>query len=276
MPQTQTTGRRLSLADVTAKSSGLPNRYILHGVEGWGKTSFGAYTPSPIFIQTKGETGLDSLINASRIPEVPHFPEVQTWEELLSAIDTLNTDDHQFKTLVIDTLNGAERLCHEFVCQRDYNGEWGKQGFTSFQQGYDVSLGEWRRLLQELDRLRETKRMSILLLSHTKVQPFKNPEGADYDRYQPDMHHKTWGLSHKWADAVLFGNFETFVSAKDPEKKGKATSSRARFAYTERHAAYDAKNRMGLPEEIDMGGSGQEAWGNFVQALKAARSGEGK
>lgn len=269
-PTAQT--RRLSLADVTAKSSGLPNRYILHGVEKVGKTSFAAYAPKPVFIQTKGETGLDTLIEAKRLPEVPHFPEVQDWAELLSAIDSLQSEDHDFRTLVIDTLNGAERLCHEFVCLRDYAGEWGKSGFTSYQQGYEVSLGEWRRLLQELDRLRETKRMSILCLCHTKVKTFKNPEGADYDRYQPDMHDKTWGLSHKWADVVLFLNFETFVNESDAKKKGKASSTRARILHTERHAAYDAGNRLGLPAEIDLGENGKDAWDNFINAVKAART----
>lgn len=51
--------------------------------------------------------------------------------------------------------------------------------------------------------------MTIFALCHTKVKPFKNPLGPHYDRFQPDMHEKTWGLSHKWADAVLFGNFES-------------------------------------------------------------------
>ena len=113
--------------------------------------------------------------------------------------------------------------------------------------------------------------MKIVCLCHTKVKTFKNPEGSDYDRYQPDMHDKTWSLSHKWADAVLFLNFETFVNENDPKKKGKATSSQARMMYTERHAAYDAKSRLGLPTEINMGTNPQEAWDNFKAALIGAR-----
>lgn len=244
-------------------------------MEGWGKTSFGAHTPKPVFIQTKGETGLETLIDAGLLPEVPHFPEVQEWTELLGAIETLTSDSHDFKTLVCDTSNGAERLCHEFVCQRDYGGEWGKQGFTSYQQGFEVSLSEWRKFLNALDALRVAKRMTVLLLCHTKVKPFKNPEGADYDRYQPDMHEKTWGLTHKWADAVLFGNFDVTVqTAKTGEqKKGKASGGQQRVLYTERHAAYDAKHRLGLPPEIDMGASASEAWTNFINALKNGKAG---
>lgn len=255
----------------------MPNRYILHAVEGWGKTSFGAQTPKPIFLQTKGETGLETLIDAGRLPEIPHFPECQGWDDLMGAIETLTVDEHDFKTLVVDTSNGAERLCHEFVCQRDYGGEWGKAGFTSYMQGFEVSLADWRQLLNALDRLRATRRMAILLLCHTKVKPFKNPEGADYDRYQPDMHEKTWSLSHKWADVVLFGNFDVTVQggskSGDRPQKGKATGGQQRVLYTERHAAYDAKNRLGLQGEIDMGSNAAEAWINFTAAVKAGKAG---
>jgi len=263
--------KRLSLADVSSKGSGLPNRYILHGVEKIGKTSFAAYAPSPIFIETRGENGLETLIDAGRLPEIPHFPEVQTWSELLSCLDTLTKDEHKYRTVVIDTINGAERLCHEEVCRRDFNNDWGEHGFTSYQKGYDVSLADWRQMLSMLDTLRETRKMSILCLCHTRVKTFRNPEGADYDRWSPDMNDKTWGLTHKWADAVVFVNFETFVDQKDPKRKGKASDNQQRIMFTERHAAYDAGNRFGLPTEILLGNNGQEAWNAFRNALTEAR-----
>lgn len=258
---------------MTAKGSGLPNRYILHGVEKIGKTSFGAFAPSPVFVETRGENGLETLIDAGRLPEIPHFPEVQTWGEFLGALDTLASEEHKYRTLVIDTINGAERLCHEEVCRRDFGNDFGEHGFTGYMRGYEIALADWRQMLSALDTLRETRRMSILCLCHTRVKTFKNPEGADYDRWAPDMHDKTWGLTHKWADAILFVNYETFVDEANAKKKGKATSSQERIMFTERHAAYDAGNRFGLPTEIVLGNSGQEAWNAFYSALKAARNG---
>jgi hypothetical protein len=255
----------------------LPNRYILHAVEGWGKTSWGAKTPSPIVIQTKGETGLETLIDAGRLPAVPHFPEAQTWDEVLGYIEALRSQEHGYKTLVMDTFNGAERLMHEAVCHRDFNDEWGDKGFMGYMRGYEVSLADWRQFLSLLDALRQEKRMGIVGLVHTKVKTFKNPEGPDYDRYAPDMHDKTWSLSHKWSDCVLFGNFEVALTAVQENKKtgaarGKAIGGNLRIMYTERHASYDAKNRLGLPSEIEMGDSPDIGWANFVKALKEGRS----
>jgi hypothetical protein len=264
--------KRPSISEITGKGSGLPNRYILHAVEGWGKTSFGAHTPKPIFIQTGGETGLETLIDAGRLPEVPHFPAVPTWEELLGAIETLTVEEHPFRTAVIDTMNGAEMLCHKFICDRDFDGEWGNKGFGSYNKGYEVALPEWTLFLNALDRLRIERKMTVIALTHTKVKPFRNPEGADYDRYQPDVHEKTWGLSHKWADCVLFGNFDVTVQTdKADSKRGKGAGGKFRMMYTERSAAYDAKNRLGLASEIEMGNSAAEAWAAFMTAVKAGR-----
>jgi len=260
---------------VKKSGRGLPSRLLLHGVEGIGKTSFGAHAPSPIFIMAKGETGLETLIDSGQLKDTPHLPEIQNWQDVLSALEWLTTSDHDHKTLVLDTMNGLERLCHENVCARDFNGDWGETGFTGYQRGWEVSLADWRELLVALDRLREQKLMSIIALTHTKVTPFRNPEGADYDRYAPDMHHKTWGLTHKWADIVLFANYHTVV-VKDTEKakKGKAHGGQQRTLHTVRHAAYDAKNRNGLSETIDMGDDGATAWGNFIAEIKSAKGGK--
>jgi hypothetical protein len=220
---------------------------------------------------TRGETGLETLIDAGRLPETPHFPEVQDWHELLGAIKALLEEAHDHRTLVLDTLNGCERLCHEYVCQRDFNGVWGRDGFTSFMIGYEVALVEWRAFLETLDRLRARRRMSVLALAHTRISTFKNPEGADFDRYTVDVHPKTWGLTHKWADMVLFLNFVSHVEARRNEARGKARGGTRRVLWTTRTAAFDAKNRHGLPEQIDAGSSAAEAWHNFVAALQAAR-----
>jgi hypothetical protein len=270
-PKQNQSAKRDFLSDVQTGGSGLPPRIVLHGVEGIGKSSMFAYAPNPIYLMSSGETGLETLIDSGRLPEIPHFPECLSWSDLIQMVESLTEQEHDYKTLVIDTLNGGERLCHEHVCKREYNGDWGEKGFASYQRGYDVSLADWRLFLNALDKLRSEKKMIVVCLVHTKVTSFKNPEGPDYDRYAPDMHHKTWSLTHKWADMVLFANFHTEVSTDKGRSKGQG--GRQRIVHTERHASYDAKNRHGLPEEISMGNSGQDAWTNLYSAVKTAKKG---
>lgn len=260
---------------ITTTGRKRPGAYILHGLEGVGKTSFGAHTTKPIFLQTKGETGLETLINAGRLPPISHFEgDCQTWELLLQDVSWLLEDKHEYKTLVIDTLNGAERMCYDYIVKKHFDGKAGDDGFLSYHKGYKVAMTDWRRLLNGLDKLRTEKQMAVLCLCHTTRRTFQNPEGADYDRYEPAFESRdAWGLTHKWADAVLFMNFHTEVVTQGRKQtKGKAHGGQSRVIYTERHASYDAKNRFGLADEIEADGSGQVAWNNFIAALKKARN----
>jgi hypothetical protein len=258
---------------VTSAGAKLPNRYLIYAVEGWGKTSLGAKFPAPVFLQSKGETGLETLIDAGQLPETPHFAECMKYEAVKEAVQALiDAEAVPFKTVVIDTLNGVERLVHEFVCDRDFGGDFGEKAFAGYGRGYKASIAPFRELLALLDRLRAKHKVSIVMLAHTKIAQFKNPEGSDYNRYQADMHETTYGMAAKWADLILFGNFETVVT-DERNGKGKAKGC-TRMLYAERRAAYDAKNRLGLPAEISMGSSPDDAWANLASEIKRARGGK--
>jgi hypothetical protein len=263
--------QRPTMADVTVAGSGLPSRGLIYGPEGTGKSSLGCMFPRPIFMMTRGETGLGTLTDAKRVSQTPHFPEILCSQDVRGVVRLLTDQPHDYQTLVIDTINGVERLYHEHVCQREFGGRWGRDGFTRFNTGYDVALADWRELLGELDRLREVRCMGIVALCHARIAPFKNPEGADYDRFTPDLHAKTWGLTHKWADYVLFINFDTYVDG-DRSQRANGKGGTRRVLHTERSAAFDAKNRHGLPERIDCGDSAAEAWANLSAAMKAGKA----
>lgn len=260
---------------ISKAGKGLPNRYILYAGEKWGKTSFAAQFPGVIFIQARGETGLETLIDAGQLPPVPHFPEAQNWSEVLAQVDWLRSAEHGYKALALDTINMIERLMHEQVCARDYNGDWGDRGFGAYQKGYDVAVADLVTLLSALDSLRVERRMTIIMLAHRRILTIKNPAGADYDSYQPDVHKTTWGALAKWSDIILYGDNETVVGQVQENKrtgaqKGKGISQ-TRILRARGTAAWVAGNRLGLPDEIEVGDSPVEAFRNFADALKAAR-----
>jgi len=259
------------LAEVTNRGSGLPSRVILHGVEGVGKTSWASQAPFVIFGQSLGETGLETLIDSGQVTATPHFPQWESWDEVLASVNQLIDQEHAYRTFAVDTLNGVERLCHEHVCRRDFNGDWTDRGFMGYMRGYEVALSEWRLFLALLDRLRSEKKMAVVCLVHTKISRFSNPEGADFDRFAADLHHKTWAVTHRWADMVLFATF--FVDTVKDGQKHKGVGGQERILYTEHTAAYDAKNRHGLTESIAFGPDTAGAWANFAAALKDAKSG---
>lgn len=261
VPQAGSPPRSFSIA---TKGRGLPGRYVLYGPEKSGKTSFAAYAPSPIFVQVKGETGLETLIDAGQLPETPHFPgEIESWRDLLGAVEWLKTADHDRRTLVIDGIDSAQMLCFDEVTRTSFEGD--ERKFLAYHKGYEIAPNTWKELLVALDGLRAERKMSVILIGHSRVIKRKNPDGEDWTCYGLNMHEKVWEPTANWADAILFYNTETFVS-----DAGKAKSGKVRILYTQPDATYVAGNRYGLPAEIEAGESGREAWGNFIQAKTAA------
>jgi len=224
-----------------------PPRIVLTGMEGVGKTSVVAYAPGAAIIEAGNETGYSTLVGAGRVPQIPSA-HVTTWDQLLGLLDKLAKNPPKF--LGLDAIGGIERMCHEHVCHRDFKGEWGETGFAAFAKGYDMAITDWLLMLSKLDALNALG-TSIILLAHCKVKPFRNPEGADFDRYTADIHDKTWAATHRWADAALFMKFETIID-KDKNKRVRGLGGDTRILYTTRSDARDAKNRYGMPPEIEM------------------------
>jgi hypothetical protein len=262
------------LDGVGTRGKALPDRIVLYASQGWGKTSFAAHMPGVIFGTTRGEDGLQTLIENGQLAPTPHFQEpLTTWNEVCLAVSKLTVMDHDYKTFVLDLANGAERLAHEQICETECENEWGEKGFNAFGRGEKVSTNKlWIPFLQRLDSLREAKQMRIVLLCHAITRNFPNPNGPNYDRIEPALSKTSWTVTKGWADMILYGAFETFVEAKKTEKqaafsKGKATGGHSRILHTQPHAIYDAKNRHGLPAEIVLGESATEAWANFVNTF---------
>ncbi len=261
-------GSEFQIESITTTSRKLPDRMLLHASAKWGKTSFGAQAPQPVFLLSRSEDGLWTLMENGQLPStIAHFPRpAENFLEVKLALNELIVKEHPYQTLVIDTLNGVERLIHEQICQSQCDGSWEK--FDAYGRGPKLAISTWIDLLSLLDRVRE-RGLAILCLSHNRVTTFKNPGGLDYDRWEPDFARDTWSLLKKWFDLILFGTSEVVTRKTDPRlTKGKAEGGQTRLLLTEPHAAYEAGNRHGLPEEIECGSSPAEAWSHFQKALQ--------
>lgn len=242
---------RMTLAAVTRGTLDRPLRVVLYGVEGIGKSTFGADAPAPIFLGA--EDGTAHL-------DVARFPQPRTWADAVDALRVLHGEKHDFRTLVVDTVDWLEPLCWRAVCDAARKPDIEAFGYG---KGYLAALEEWRRFVHGCDALR-AKGMNVVLLAHALVRPFRNPEGEDYDRFTLKVNEKAAGLLREWADAVLFANFQSFAQ-KQQNGRAKGVGG-ARTLYTTHRPAADAKNRWSLPDELPMG------WRAFADALAESRS----
>lgn len=217
-----------------------PQKVVIYGPEGIGKSTFAAQFPKPLFIDTEGST--------SHL-EVDRLPRPTSWQMLKQYIKDLKGDTMGYHTLVIDTADWAERLCEEAICQS--NGKVGIEDF-GYGKGYTYVKEEFGRLLDSLSDLIDAG-MNVVLTAHSIIRKFELPEetGA-YDRYELKLGQKAGNqcaaLAKEWADMVLFVNYkEIVITTKDNKKK---VSGGKRVMYTAHNPCWDAKNRHALAEEL--------------------------
>lgn len=243
--------RRMTLANVVKGPLATPLTILGYGLEGVGKSTFAAGAPNPIFFGCdKGTARLD----------IVRMPEPRSWDEFLEGLAVLENDPHDFQTLVVDTLNSLEPLCWTKVTKGVCSIEDYAKGYG---RGYNAALEHWRVAIAALERIKEKRRMHIVLLAHTLVKNFNNPLGPNFDRYEIAMNHKAAGLFKQWVDFVLFMREEAFGKVDD-QKNIKGTSTGARFLHTQWNAAYDAKARGWLPAQVPL------SWNEFFGAAHEA------
>ena len=99
----------LNIASLRSGAQNKPPRILAYGVHGVGKTSFAASAGAPVFLQTEDGLG---LIDA------PSFGLLKTYDEVMEAIGALYSEDHDRKTVVIDSLDWLEPLIWAQACWR--------------------------------------------------------------------------------------------------------------------------------------------------------------
>lgn len=213
-----------------------PQRVVIYGVESVGKTTFAAQFPAPLFLDIEAGTAHLEVDRAA----------IDTWADLHQAIKEAAATNYQ--TIVIDSADWAERLCVE-----DLLATTKKNSIEDFGYGKGwVQVAErMSRLLTALDSLIANGK-HVVLLAHSKVQRVEPPDlMTAYDRYELKMSKQCSPLVKEWADELWFFRFKTKVIETE-NGKAKGTGGKQRIILTTHSAAYDAKTRSGLAEELPM------------------------
>lgn len=231
------------LEQVQRGKANAPRRALLYGTHGIGKSTFGSMAEQPVFIQT--EDGLGGI-------ECERFPLAQAYGDVISALAALYSETHEYRTVVLDSLDWLERLIWAKVCQ--------DRGVESIEdigygKGYVFALTHWREILQGLDALRNDRGITIILIAHAQIEKFANPETDTYDRYSPRLHKQASAMVQEWVDEVLFATYSVHTKATDEgfgRKRVQGVGTGERIIRTTERPAHVAKNRLRLPEQFPL------------------------
>lgn len=233
-----------------------PDRILVYGVEGIGKSCLGARAPEPVFIAA--EAGVHHL-------DVPRFPQPESFDDVLACLRTLYAEDLGYRTLVVDTIDFIDDLIHAQA--REESG-MSPEKWVAYGAGVKVAKPYHERFLAALESLRRHRAMEIILIAHAQTKNFNNPAGADYTRYTVNVAGDATATTYsRWVDTVLFYNYEDVVKKGEGIERSKGVTTGRRLLHTARLPAWDAKCRWNVPEEIEV--SGPDAYAPYAEARRA-------
>jgi hypothetical protein len=128
-------------------------RMLLFGVTKIGKTTLLSGFPNALFLMTEK--------NYEHLKVYPI--DIKSWEDFLEAIDLITKTKHNFKYIIIDTVDDLYNHCSEYVCDKlgiahESEGEYGL--------GWTMVKNEFTKKLNKLF----VSNYGLIFTSHVKVQ----------------------------------------------------------------------------------------------------------
>ena len=206
-----------------------------------GKTTWASHFPNSVFLAT--ESG-QNAIECFKVP-------IDSWATFLAACNELARGGHDFRTIVIDTVDNLWLLCQQHVCGKH---KVEHESDLAYGKGYSLILTEFQRVLTKLSHLP----YGLVLISHAEMEEVKTRTGS-YHKVVPSLREKPRKVVLGMADMVLLCDIETVPGPEDQP-------TMRRVMRTKPSPYWEAGDRTGgLPETIDLD------FDAFTSAFKAAQ-----
>lgn len=161
-------------------------KFLIYGQPGAGKSTFASKFPDAIFIPT--EPGLNFL-ECHTLENDDGEPMVcRSWTDVQKAIKLIVGNDHQFKTVVIDTIDNAFEFCAQAFNVKmglDYEGD------ADYGKGWKLLEREFKKTFNYL----ANSGFGLVFISHEKI-------GQKEER----------GIKRMWIDNTLGTSARKYVN----------------------------------------------------------------
>lgn len=236
--------------NITKGIQARPQRLVIYGQEGVGKTTLASKLPSPLVLDTEAGSG---QLEVDRVA-------VNSLDDLRGALRDILAEQKAgtlpYRTVVLDTVDRVWNMAADTVCA--------EKGYKSIEdagygKGLKMATEKFCAVITSLDKL-VAAGLYVACICHAKVETLSLPDKEDFSVYQLKVSapgkqaEESAAFLKQWADAVIFCQFDTVLNSAT----GKAASQK-RVMRTAHGACWEAKNRYGLPETLAMDDQGVDA-----------------
>lgn len=254
-------------------------RVVIMGDPGAGKTWWALTSESPFLInsddgaaEVMAQKGLEYSLDV--IPSRDVEEDAVKWDEIVGLTDFILHGEHDFKNLVIDSLDGLEKLYEAWACRKN---KWANMEDVGYGKSYAVTRGILQGFLSKLSRIRDERNMGIIICAHTVIRDVNDPRIGQYSSHTLKLHKNSNPDVREWSDALLFLAYEqSKVMDKGKFNQANVTLSQTanRYLLCQGGRGVQAKNRYNLPEEL-YAQEGEELYHAFVRSVKENRPKKG-
>lgn len=238
---------QIDLKNAQPKVIYVPPKIILYGRNGIGKSTFASKAPNPVF--------LDLDENIYELPCISNKTlgvQIRTYDDVLTFLGLLFNQEHEFKTLVIDSLSSLEKL----IAQKAVQTTEKITSFADFKYGagHLKMMAFWEEILHKLKYLWNHKKLIIIMLAHHKEKREENLTGASYMQYQINLYEKSSELLRNWCSCVLFAEDEIAFKEETVEfnRRIAKVEKSTRVLHTDGGTTFLAKNTYNLPSKLPL------------------------
>ena len=222
-----------------------------------GKTTLAAMFPNPVIIRT--EDGTTSLIGNDN---VSMFPLAQSSQDVLDAIEALATQEHDHKTLVLDSITQLATMIESEIVAADPKAKSINQAGGGYGAGYSTAADRHRLIRDWAGALAYEKGMNVVFIGHADTETMDLPDFDPYTRYSVRLHKKSLPHYTDNVDAVCMIRLKTFTRGDGDKKRAISSGEREIICFPQ--AASVTKNRFNITEPLPFTFEGGNPFENFV------------
>lgn len=214
------------------------------GDSGLGKTSLACTFPNPIVI--RAEDGLSAIPSDQR-PDA--FPVIQKVDDVWDQLMALIKEDHEYKTVVVDSVTALERIFIQHVIDNDpKNPRSINQALGGYGAGLAAVATMHQRVRKACGMLNERKNMNVVFVAHADTETVELPDQDPYTRYSLRLGKRSVAPYVDDSDVVGFLKLQTFTTGDGERKKAMSDGTRLLVCYAT--ASNVSKNRYGIEDDI--------------------------